>query len=162
MSEFTPINTQEEFDKAIADRIKRAQEKALESAKEEYGDYDEIKSKNSEYKAQIEKLTGEMKEQTEKYAGTDKEIADLKEKVQSYETASVKTKIAHEEGLPYELAAKLTGETEEDIRKDAKEMAKFIKTNEAAPMASSEPSGKGNPEKVAQQKFVEWFENQEQ
>ena len=40
-------------------------------------------------------------------------------------------------GLPYELAARLSGETEEDIRKDAVALSKVIGQQEA-PLASTE------------------------
>ena len=61
----------------------------------------------------------------------------LRAKIKDYETASVKARIAHETGLPYELANRLTGDTEEAIRQDAETMAKFI-AKPAAPMRSTE------------------------
>ena len=64
---------------------------------------------------------------------------NLNTKIKDYETRSVKTRIAHEVGLPYQLADKLSGEDEDAIREDAKKMASFIKTP-AAPIGSVEPT----------------------
>ena len=45
MAEFTPIETQEQLDKIIGERIARAKQ----SAAEKYADYEDIKAKNAEF-----------------------------------------------------------------------------------------------------------------
>lgn len=120
--DFKPITTQEEFDAAIRDRINRERE----SAAKKYGDYDDLKKQVADQAKQIGDLTRERDENAQKYAGYDKTLADLQAKVKGHETNSVKMRIAHETGIPYELASRLSGETEEDIRKDAAAMAKFV------------------------------------
>lgn len=133
MSEFKAITTQEEFDAAIGDRIKRERE----SAAKKYGDYDDLKKKVADQESQISALTKERDEQAKKYAGYDKSLSELQTKVKAHETNSVKMRIAHETGIPFELAAKLSGETEEDIRKDAETMAKFVnKSKYVGPLKS--------------------------
>ncbi len=57
----------------------------------------------------------------------------LNARVQAYEADALKTRIAHEEGIPFDLAQRLTGTTEADLRKDAKSFAKLLKP--AAPAA---------------------------
>lgn len=47
-------------------------------------------------------------------------------------------RIAHENGIPYELANKLSGDTEEAIKKDAETFAKFIGKKQTAPLGSTE------------------------
>lgn len=146
MADFKPIETQEQLDAIISDRIARAKK----SAAEEYADYNDIKTANAEYEKQIAQLTEQVKGQSTQAEETAKIIADLEAKVNSYETASVKTRIAHETGLPYELATKLSGETEDDIRADAEKMAKLFKHQPAAPMGDPEPdSGSVDPKKKA-------------
>lgn len=138
MAEFKPINTQEEFDAAIGERIKRERE----TVSKKYADYDELKNKVANYETTIADMTKAAKEAADKYAGYDKTLAELQGKVKGYETASVKTRIAHEAGLPYELAARLSGETEDDIRKDAETLAKLVgKPNPPAPGKDTEGSG---------------------
>ena len=122
MAEFTPITTQAEFDAAIGERLKRERE----TLSKKYGDYEDLKNKVADYEKQIGQMSKAAKESAEKYAGYDKTLAELQAKVKDYETDSVKTRIAHETGLPYELAGRLTGEDEAAIRKDAEALSKLL------------------------------------
>ena len=108
MSEFKVIETQEQLDKVIGERIRRAEEKAAEK----YSDYEAIKTQNEEYAKQI----AQLQEATKGNQGT---INELKAQVQNYESSSLKTKIALEIGLPYQMAGRLSGNNEEEIRADA-------------------------------------------
>ena len=65
-------------------------------------------------------------------------IADLTAKAKAYESGALKMRIAHENGIPYELAGKLSGETEEEIKKDAETLAKFVKNQQPQPLANTE------------------------
>ena len=58
----------------------------------------------------------DLKAQNEALAG---QVAELNTRCQTYETDALKTRVAHEVGLPFDLAGRLTGSKEEDIRKDA-------------------------------------------
>ncbi len=133
MADFTPINTQEEFDAAIGERLKRERE----TVSKKYGDYEDLKKRVADQESQIDTLTKERDDNAKKYAGYDKSLSELQTQVKAHETNSVKMRIAHETGIPFELAAKLSGETEEDIRKDAETMAKFVtKSKYVGPLKS--------------------------
>lgn len=113
MSEFKPINTQEEFDAAIKDRLERERGK--------FSDYESLKT-------QVGTLTTERDTAVQ-------QLSDANAKIKTYETNSVKMRIAQEKGLPAEMALRLTGETEEDIAKDADSMVQIFKaTKGAAPL----------------------------
>ena len=127
MAEFTPINTQEEFDARIAERLKSEKEALRANILSHIGDKD----------ADIEGLNGQL---TEKTSG----LSALEEKVKGYERASVKNKVAREAGLPWELADRLTGETEEEIRKDAESLRKLVGANKTPPLKSTESGGGGD------------------
>ncbi len=135
MSDFKVIETQEQLDEIIKDRIARAEAKAAEK----YADYDALKTQSEDKDKQIAALSEKLEKQSELQAGYDSKISELTKKVDEYATAAVKTRIAHEIGLPYELAKKLEGDTEEAIRADAQSMAKLIKPA-APPIGSNEPS----------------------
>ena len=135
MSEFKVIETQEQLDAIIGERIRRAESKAAEK----FADYDEIKKQNDELTAQIADLTKQIKAKDEAIDGNTATVDELKAKIKDYETRSVKTRIAHEVGLPYQLADKLTGDDEDAIREDAKKMAAFVKIP-AAPIGGVEPT----------------------
>ena len=117
MSEFKPITTQEEFDAAIKARLSREKEK--------YVDYDQLKSRVEE----LEKENGDLKstiEATNQIAG--------------YETASLRTRVALQHGLPYDLADRLQGTDEESFKADAERLAGFMKpVSKVAPVKSTEP-----------------------
>lgn len=128
--EFKPIETQEAFDNAIKARLDRN----TESVKKQFEGFispDDFKTKTADLNGKITDLTGKLAEK-------DTTIADLTAKNKAYETNSVKMRIAHESGIPYELAGKLSGETEEDIKKDAVTLAKFIGKKQPAPLGSTE------------------------
>lgn len=134
MSEFVPITTQEEFDKAVEKRL----EAERETVKSQYKGYlspDDAKKKYEGY------LSPEQEK--EKYKGylTPEQAAEKDKKIKGYEIRSLKTRIARENNIPYELAGRLTGETEEDIKKDAEALAKIWREQNSAPLASTEPSG---------------------
>ena len=118
---FNPINTQEEFDNAIRDRLQRERAK--------FADYSELKSAN-------EKLTADL---ADAKAQSAQEIADLTAKVKAYETAAVKTRIADEFNIPVNARDRLRGETEEEIRKDAEAFSQLFAHNKpTAPLKSTE------------------------
>lgn len=47
--------------------------------------------------------------------------------IAKYEKESKRVKVAMENGIPYELAGKLSGETEDEMKKDAEAFSKFLK-----------------------------------
>ena len=140
MSDFTPIETQEQLDKVIGERIKRAEQKSAEK----YADYDDLKTQNANYATQIAQLQTQLQSQADKAKEDETSIADLTSKVHQYEMASVKTKVALEIGLPYQMAGRLAGDDEKAIRADAESMKQLIGAQAGpAPLGNPEPSSKG-------------------
>jgi chromosome segregation ATPase len=136
MAEFTPITTQEEFDAAIGERLKREKE----ATAKKISDYE---AANTKLSGQVGSLTKELEEANKKISGFDEERTALTAKIQGYESDSVKTRIALEIGLPYEMASRLSGDDEETIRKDAEGMYKLIgNVQPTPPLKSTE----GDPE----------------
>lgn len=130
---FEIIDTQEKFDAAISERLKRERE----TVGKKYADYDDLKQKAAAYEKQIGEMTKAAEESAKKYSGYDKQLADMQAKIKGYETGSVKTRIAHEKGIPYELADRLNGQTEDEIRQDAEMLSKLIGKKSVAPLKSS-------------------------
>lgn len=131
---FTVIETQEQLEKVIGERIRQITEREERKAAEKYADYDSLK-------AQVAALTDQTARQTETLNGNKATIEELTAKVHTYETASVKTAVALEMGLPYQMASRLTGDTEDAIRADAQSMLELIGTRKpSAPLGSPEPT----------------------
>lgn len=129
MSEFKAITTQEEFDKAIQERLNRQKE----SIEKQYADYAEIKARNTELETEIGALKTTLSETNGKTESYDKDIAELNAKIAGYETANMRTKIALQHGIPYDLAGRLVGEDEESITADAKKLAELVGRNDPVP-----------------------------
>lgn len=128
MAEFTPIATQEEFDALIKDRIDRAKE----SVRKEFADYETVKSDIVARDAEIAKLKEEA-------AANKTQLDNLASKLSASETASAKTRICAEYGLPFDLCGRLNGTTEEEIRKDAETLVSlFGKTQKTPPLYSAD------------------------
>ena len=134
--EFKPINSQEELNTIIADRIRRAEE----AAKKPYADYDSLKTKTESYEKTIADLNDKIKGYEDEKAKSGTQVQELQDKIKSYETKATKIKIAHEVGIPYDIAERLTGDSEDDIRKDAENMARFIAQPQEAPLGNPEPA----------------------
>ena len=134
--EFTPITTQEAFDAAIKDRLARERE----TVTKKFADYDDLKNRVANYEQQIADLQRAGKESADASAALQKQVDTLTAQNKRYETDSVKTRIALELGLPYAMAARLTGEDEAAIRKDAEGLsALFGRSGRDAPLKSTDP-----------------------
>ena len=155
MAEFTPItiNTQEELNKFFGERAQQAKRSAEAEAEKKYAGFSDFKAKAEKYDAdiserdeRISKLESEKKDSTAK-------ITELQGKIREYEISSVKMKIARETGLPAELADRLAGDDETAMRKDAESLSKLIKSQNVAPMKSTE-GGAGDGQRAALKKLL--------
>lgn len=136
-----PITTQEELDAIIGERLAQKDR----SIEKKYGDYEETKKKVAEYEASLAEQSKLVEEASKKAESHEKLVAELTEKVKRYETDSVKTKIAHELKLPYELAGRLSGTTEDEIRADAENLSRLLSAQrEPAPLADTESVKSGD------------------
>ena len=150
---FKPIETQEDLDIIIGERLKREREAnekkyaGFDEAKEKAAKYDELKAKN--FEEQIAKLNEALKAERDKHSDTDKTIADLTARATSAEKRNLKAKVAHAMGLPYELAERLAGETEEELMADAKTLTGFVKPQNAPPLRTTETGVQPNSTKAA-------------
>ena len=129
---FTPILTQADFDAAIAPRLERERRTAIKP----YSDYETIKADL----AAARTASASLRDQ----------LTAANAKIKGYETDSAKTRIALEAGLPYGMASRLTGETEEEILADAKALAAMLggtaPSSTTPPLADTEPPATGDNE----------------
>ena len=133
MSDFKPITTQEEFDAAIKERLSREKSK--------YSDYDQIKSRVTELEEENVGLKSTIESTNQSKADADKQLEVLQNQIAGYETASLRTRVALQYGLPYDLADRLQGNDEENFKADAKRLAGFMKkTQPVYPLGTKEPS----------------------
>lgn len=137
MSDFKAIETQEELDKIIQDRLNRQKE----SLEKQFADYDQLKTRNEELESEVGALQTTINETNEKAKSYDTTISDLNAKISGYETANLRTKIALQNGLPLDLADRLVGEDEESLNADAQRFAGFVKpAAPVPPLKDTEPT----------------------
>ena len=132
MSEFKPITTQEEFDNAIKERLAREKSK--------YSDYDQLKSRVTELEEENVGLKSTIEASNQSKADADRQLEGLRHQIAGYETASLRTRVALQHGLPYDRADRLQGTDEESFKADAERLAGFMKSNQPiAPVKETEP-----------------------
>lgn len=98
---------------------------------------------------QLDKMTTDYNNLTTEKSTLEQTLAGLNEKVSGYEKAAIRAKVAHEVGLPYELATRLSGDDEKAIREDAKLLAGLVKNNQPLPPLKDNEGGGGNDENAA-------------
>lgn len=159
MSEnFVAITTQEEFDARISERLKRERETLAKRYEEKYAGY-VAKDAHEQAVAELNDQLAAARQAAEESKAT---IDGLNARVRGYETASVKTRIAHEVGLPYELADRLTGDDEKAIREDAEKLTKLMGAGKAgAPAANPEPTQAKTGTEAAYQTLLNNMRTQE-
>lgn len=137
MGDFKTIETQEQFDAAIGERLKREGEK-IRKEYEGFLSPDDVTKKYEGY------LSPDAVK--EKYKGylSPEEVAKKDAQIKGYESHSAKTRIAHELGLSYDAIDFLKGDDEESIRKSAETLKALVGNKSAPPLANPE----GDPAKA--------------
>lgn len=136
--DFKPINTQEEFEAAIKERIAHEKDTMLRK----YADYDDLKSKAALYETEKSAFDTALAAANAKITGYETQIGELNGKIKGFETDSLKTQIAIQTGLPYEMRSRLKGETKDEITKDAQELFKLmgVQRTTVSPLHDPEPA----------------------
>lgn len=139
MSEFKIIETQEQLDAILKDRIERAKKTTEESVRKEFADYESVKAENEDLKKKLEEASTSVKGFDEKKKEYEDKIAELQSENKKINIANIKIKVAQEAGLPIEIADRLTGEDKDAIKADAEKMAKYMSSPQVAPFGAAEP-----------------------
>lgn len=135
MTEFTVIDTQEEFDKRISERLKRENEKFQNATSDLRKEIENLKIQLGEKNQALEKRESD-------FQGLQKSLEEKDGLISRYEMAKLKTSIALQNGIPYDLADRLNGNDEAELLEDAKRLSGYINNNKpVAPLKSVEPKG---------------------
>ena len=121
------------LEKEIIDQIMKEHGLTIQKVKPE--DYDDIKEENKTLKDTVTTLENSLKE----FEGYEDKLAEKDNLIKEYELENLKYRIANENGIPLELASKLSGETEEDLKKDAETLSSFITKKQTLPLRTTEP-----------------------
>lgn len=103
---------------------------------------------------QVNDLNQALSSTSKKYEGYDEKLKTLEKEANDFKLENLKFKIAHQNGLPLELANRLAGGDEEALQKDASVLAEFVKSKASLPLASTEPQ-RVDCEQEAYQKMLD-------
>ena len=148
---FKTIETQEELDSIIKDRLERERAK--------YNGYmsaEDVQKLKDTYEVNT-------KAENEKYSALEKEKEDLTAKVKGYEVGTLKTKVALANGLPIGVTEYLKGETEEELTESAKTLSNMFtpktepkpKEPEGTPSAPQASNNQGATMSAVEKRFME-------
>ena len=124
MADFKVINTQEEFDAAIKERLDRAGKKI----REEYNGWtspEGLKELTDKHQEEIQKLTEAHSKDLEKYAGYEERFTEQTNRIHELEISALKVRIATEMQLPLGAAEFLQGDDEKSIAESAEKLKKL-------------------------------------
>lgn len=140
---FAPIESQEEFDKRIGQRLAKERDK--------YADYDDLKSQAAEYQKYLDSQKDEQTKLNEAYEQSQQELADLRKQLADHEVNQLRAEIAAEKGLTLKQAKRLSGTTREELEADADDLLDTFPTKPTPPAKSTStrpiPTGGADPAK---------------
>lgn len=122
---FTPINTQEEFDKAIQKRLTREKEKY-----EGYMSPEDVQKLKDTYSSS----------ESEELKNLREENTTLKNQVAGFNRKELLNKVASDNKFPSSATQFLKGETEEELNESAKALAELFPKPGNEPSRAPEPT----------------------
>lgn len=132
MAEFKTIETQEQLDAIIKQRLEREKSK--------YADYESLIKKLKNLEVENLDLKKVIDDHKESESNSLNKIAELEKNINSWEIKSLKQQIAIKNGLPFELANRLQGDNEESLEEDAIRLASLVSIKQyTQPLADTEP-----------------------
>lgn len=128
-AEFTPIQSQEELNRVISERIARERAK--------YANFDELKSKAAEFDQLQEQSKTELQKALERAEAVEREL-------ETERLNAARVKAAADAGIPPHLAHRLVGKTPEELAADAVELAQALAPARPRPTAVQSGSTNAN------------------
>lgn len=134
------------LEKEAIDKVMAEHGKSVQAAKP--ADYDDLKSAKETLEKQVGELNGNLQTLTNEKTELETNLEKTNGQVKEYELNSLKTRIANQAGLPFDLAGRLSGETEDEIKADAEKFASFVGKPAPAPLKPTEPDAGYDPYKA--------------
>lgn len=154
MADFKTIETQEELDKVIAERLDR-KAREVEGKFANYMAPDKVEELKASHKKELDGLNEKVKELKDTIAGHSAEVSEIKARAEKAENSLMKNRIAHENGIPLELANRLQGNTEDEVKADAKTLSSFFSPKSAPPLKTTVPTSQTNNKEASYQSLLD-------
>ena len=131
--EFTPINSQDEFDAKVQKRLDRERAK--------FKDYDDLKAKAEQFD-QLEAEKGSDVEKANRRAEkAEKDLAELQKAIAKRDRDDLVREIGDELGLPAKLRGRVQGDDDKTIRADIEELLEGLPKPDKPAEKQGPPSG---------------------
>lgn len=134
----------------VVDKVMAEYGRSMQELKPTKEKFEELQTE----KQSLEKKLNELQQTLASKEESLQSLDELKKQVESYKIKDLKTNIAVQAGIPLELADRLTGETEEEIKADAEKIAEYVQQKQTLPLRPTEPE-KVDPEEKAYEKIIE-------
>lgn len=121
---FKAIETQEQFDAIIKERLSRAENKVREEFKG-WTSPDALKEIQAKHADEIKTIKDAHLKEMEKYSGYDEKFEEQKKQIHTLEVTNLKNRIVSEKNLPLSAVEFLSGESEEEISESADRLSKL-------------------------------------
>ena len=136
MADFKTINTQEELNSIIQERLNKEKQKISTIEKE-----------NEDLQKQFDEIN-------QKYNTSEEAMEKLRKEVETHKMNELKRNIAKQNGLADELSSRLMGNTEEELEADAKRLSEIFKVKRVQPLKEVEPRKKEEDAETAFYKSI--------
>ena len=121
------------LEKEVVDKVMAEHGKTIQSVKP--ADYDDLKTEKANLEQELTKLQDTLNNQEKELNS----IEDLKKENETLKLEKIKINIASQANIPLELAGRLSGSNEEEIKADAEKIAGFVNKKQPLPLKPSEP-----------------------
>lgn len=148
---FKPIETQEELNGIIKDRLERERKSTEKRFEGWFSPEDHAKA--------IEDANRAFDDYKKSHEGDEQTIKELRAKNKEYETASLKSRIAHEVGLSYEWISRIGGDDEASIRADAESLKRLVGNSSTPLPTKSTDTAEPDPSKLALRSVLNGIKN---
>src|SRR5699024_2596815 len=122
------------LEKDAIDKVMAEHGKAIQAVKPA-DDYEDLKKEKATLEGQLSDLQDTLSTKETELSG----VEDIKKELEKYKLKNMKTSIAVEAGIPLELASRLSGTTEKELKADAESLAGLVKTKQTLPLKPTEP-----------------------
>jgi hypothetical protein len=147
------IETQEQYDKLVKDRLDRHETEIRGKVSAEYADYEDLKSGAAKHETDRTAWETEKAEYEKKLTAANTSLAEANTRLTVFQTESMKSKAIKEAGIPVDVwddAGKLIkGDTEDEIKASAAAIKKLLGGKQQAPPPKKAPELGGGEDKSA-------------
>lgn len=126
------------LEKETIDKVMAAHGKAIQEVKPAE-DYETLKSAKEALETQVTDLETKITAKDTEYSTLNSTLEELQSENAKTKLENLRTTIAFQAGIPIDLANRLTGETEDEIKADAEKISGLVARNDILPLRTTEP-----------------------